>query len=79
MAQAKQEQREKLGPHPWPQRLQAARVKRDLSEEELAQRAGMCEGTIKNLEKGNGLVAKFLVVCKALGVDPADILDREVA
>lgn len=75
-------QRPRLPPHPWPGRLRAARLTRNLTEQEVAARAGagISEQLIKRMEAGDGQVevATFLQICSALGAHPADMLDREV-
>jgi transcriptional regulator with XRE-family HTH domain len=51
------------------QRLRAQRMLMDLSQQELAERAGLSKGTISNLESaGQGTLESLVRVVQALGL-----------
>ncbi len=53
-------------------RLRATRKAKQLTQAQLAQRAGLTQGTIGNIESGiRGYGESLLDIAKALGVDPA--------
>jgi transcriptional regulator with XRE-family HTH domain len=57
-------------------KLKELRLKKFLSQAELAKESGISEGTINRLEKGNTHEPNFKTIrdlAKALGVDPHEI------
>ena len=57
-------------------RTRAARLDRELTQEQLAERVGLDRKTINRLENGtySPLVDHLLLVAQALGIDIADLL-----
>lgn len=54
--------------HPFPLRLIEARVRKNLTQKELAGMAGVSRGTVERLETGHGKIESLKKVAKALGV-----------
>lgn len=50
------------------EQLRAARLRRNLTQEELASRAGISRSAVRSLERGGSTVATLVRVLKALGM-----------
>ena len=61
-------------------RLRAIRESRVLSQEELAELAGVSRLTVSNLERGSdGFPATIRKLARALGVDPGELVAADLA
>ena len=62
-----------------PSKLKMARIEVGLSQEELAQRCGVCRTTIHDAEKGDHLPSGdvMMCICKALGKTLNDLFWEE--
>jgi transcriptional regulator with XRE-family HTH domain len=58
-------------------RLRDARLRRFMTQETLAQKSGVAEGTINRLEAGktDARLGTINKLAAALGCDPADLVD----
>jgi transcriptional regulator with XRE-family HTH domain len=58
-------------------RLRAWRLRRALTQEELAARAGLSKPTVNRVERGTRLARPSTVrkLATALGVDPVDLME----
>ncbi len=57
--------------------IREKRIEQKLSQAKLAQKAGLCENTIYNLENGKYKtqnISTFIKVCTALGLEIKDIV-----
>jgi len=60
-------------------RLREIRDEKDLSQQALADLAGVRQATISDLESGNAQGVKFETlerIARALGVEPGDLIER---
>lgn len=62
--------------------LKEARKKAGLSQNQLADAAGVCRSTIPKYESGGRAVGNlaarnYIAICDVLGVDPRDLLEDE--
>jgi transcriptional regulator with XRE-family HTH domain len=62
------------------QKLRLKRIRRGLSQTELARRTGIAQANLSNIENGKQdiTVSTFLQICLALGVKPSSVLDTRV-
>lgn len=58
-------------------RLRKARLAKDLTQVEVARKAGICENHYAQIERGekNPTTSTFKSIVKAIGVSSAEILD----
>lgn len=59
------------------ERLRALRLRRNMTQEELAERALLAVGTVKSLEAGRGKLSTLVAVLRELGA--LDQLDRFIS
>jgi transcriptional regulator with XRE-family HTH domain len=61
-------------------RLYLERLRRGMTQTELARRTGIAQGNLSNIEKGKQdiLVSTFLQICLAIDVQPSSVLDAAV-
>jgi transcriptional regulator with XRE-family HTH domain len=62
-------------------RLYLERLRRGITQTELARRAGIAQANLSNIEKGKQdiLVSTFMQICLALDVQPSGLLDAAVS
>jgi len=60
-------------------RLREARLRKVLTQEELAQRSGVAEATISRIESGQqeARISTVRKLAAALGIEPSELVDQE--